>query len=145
MERDVDVFVHILTAVAVLTHSVVGCCWHHGHDSSCREHSTGYVAVNHADRDAAHAECAHHDDVGATTDNCVNDSHAQGCDEERCAFIKCRGPQLTLAMKFVSPEFRVATDADQNIRIVAIALDNGLCRQTVSAASACALLQVWRL
>ena len=144
MERDVDVFVHILTAVAMLTHSVVGCCWHHGHDSSCTEHSTGYVAVNHAEEDAAHAKCSHHD-VGATTDNCVNDSHAQACDEERCTFIKCRGPQLTLGMQFTAPQFRFANDSGQIVRVGALALGNDLCRQAASAASACALLQVWRL
>ena len=140
-----EIFSHILTTLAMLTHSIVGCCWHHGHESLCEGHSSGYVAVSHADGDGAHAKCAHHDDVDATTDDCVNDAHAQGCDEERCTFIKCRVPQLTLGAQFTATQFRSASDADQTMRVAAIALDNDLCRQPGSAAAACALLQVWRL
>lgn len=69
----------ILTALAMLAHVLVGCCWHHEH--SCSAPLTG-IAVTAAAKGDAHAcKCPHHSE----TEEPASPEHDKGpCGEDRC-------------------------------------------------------------
>jgi hypothetical protein len=73
-----------LTAVTVLAHMLLGCCWHHRHASWSLSACTGYVDLVGAD--CHNRSCGHeHDGPGAPTDG--NHRDRDGCDDSRCVFV----------------------------------------------------------
>lgn len=98
----------ILAAVAVLAHSVVGCCWHHTH-SACAHHASlaahdsddgehKHALCNH--EHGAHESCEHeHVDRGVSCPSGAPGKHS--CDEGRCWMMASGGGQ--------GPAYRLAS------------------------------------
>jgi len=93
----------IFTAMAVLPHAVLGCCWHHAHAEV--EHATPAVEVAGVERpdDVSHHHGHRH--TSRSTDSHVadetggHDDHQcphEPCDEPSCAFVSVAKSNLQL-------------------------------------------------
>ncbi len=70
-----------LTSIALLTHVVLGCCWHHGHGG--RPATADNVVV---DRSHDHGQCGHNH--ASAVDPCGEDHQGRdGCNASRCVFV----------------------------------------------------------
>ena len=79
------------TAIAMLAHSVLGCCWHHVHHdgSSCASYCTMHEHREHVDAalvdaDGGDADAHHHDQPGR--------GHHDPADEPDCSFVGGSAP-----------------------------------------------------
>lgn len=103
--------VTILTAVAVLWHTVAGCCAHHSHAGQCCEDSGGAWSVaDQTDSEISRACCQHaHADSGlacaagssgrqfaedSLSNPCPDDGPA-GCNESKCVFAALGSSRLS--------------------------------------------------
>jgi hypothetical protein len=83
----------ILTTVAVLIHSVLGCCLHHSHGCEFgHEHVVSTHADKHGGHNHHHCHDDSHSDESTPADN-HGDNHGddhgdhEDCDEDNCSFI----------------------------------------------------------
>lgn len=89
-------FVHLMTAFAVLWHTVVGCCAHHAH---ANEHvrNDSPRAANQSLNHSHSCGCHHHkcskpstlEDADSTNESCPCD-HSGPCNDPKCAFDTVR-------------------------------------------------------
>ena len=94
-------FVSNLTAAMLLIHSLIGCCWHHGHACAERQETV-----------AIHADCCHDHDGESHDDNEAPARH-HNCE------LKCQGVCTYL------PTQKIVIDAQQllnSIDYVAVVL-----------------------
>lgn len=160
--------ISILTALAMLLHGILGCCWHHAHE--CCGNDEGGAACQCAptssDRaDGAVAECgrashshgcSHDSDSGSDADDAAEgvcsdcrchdgDSHRPGaCAEQHCSFVPSRSlelPELLPVTGVVPVDFHVETSALVN----AYGQDRRDLYPPPTDAARRALTQVWRI
>ena len=89
--------IKLLTAASLLTHCVLGCCWHHAH--GCDDH---HAVVAEAEHGHAHVDGRHVSDHEAATDVAAaligdgEEEHEHGtpCDEPDCSYVKA--PQCSV-------------------------------------------------
>jgi len=84
---------HNVAMYLVLTHMLVGCCWHHAHAehvACCQEHSDAVFFHRHedGDHDTGDHDCPHHD----------SPCHQNGCDEGECVFVV---PEVDTTVKLI--------------------------------------------
>ena len=139
-------FVHAAMLTVMLLHSILGCCWHHGHTHSaaaCQSGSNGERSDLSRISHGLHHTCSHqHGPAQSPADH--EPVHHHQCDQEDCNFLLAKTwefpQQLELTLAFVTdhcadePLVLECTLASQNVKPV---FD--------SAGSRCAVLQVWRI
>jgi hypothetical protein len=69
-----------MTAIALLTHMGLGCCWHHSHAAA---HDTKVAAVTHTGCNHVHPTSA----TPNSTSDRPHHSEDERCDEQRCVVI----------------------------------------------------------
>lgn len=69
--------ISLLTTTSMLIHSIVGCCWHSGHDHADDHTAACEVAVEAVDH--ADESCCGHDHVPSETHQVDNESHQSEC------------------------------------------------------------------
>jgi hypothetical protein len=77
---------NILLAIAVLAHSLAGCCWHHAHAEESSAETT-CCSHRHADETADHGAASHHGKGGSAP----GESSPEGCQEGSCVFLRDGG------------------------------------------------------
>lgn len=82
----------IVTALSLLAHMLLGCCWHHEHP--CVAPSAEVAAIG-TTAEAGHAcECSHHH---GAEEPAAPEHHQSPCDENRCLTeFRDSGPNLGL-------------------------------------------------
>jgi hypothetical protein len=105
--------VAIITAIAVVAHAVVGCCWHSAPSACCGGNaSIASAAANvkiPADCSAEHACCHHHDDGLSVADETPHDEGAEHehsqlptkfpakhCNDTACQMVARQGDQVQI-------------------------------------------------
>lgn len=94
----------VVTALMMLAHSVLGCCWHHvHHDAHAQESSVSTASDDIRHGVHSHDACSHHhakvkaahDHVGPNFGGCCHhespedEGHGHGpCSGSRCSFVK---------------------------------------------------------
>ena len=108
---------NLITAAALLTHMLVGCCWHHAH--ACEEHvDASAELINSA------VECDSHGHQHSESGDHDGDSSHDDCDGQSCVATCDLSPQgfhgidLTLHLAFdISPQttqaFAISRDQTQ--------------------------------
>jgi hypothetical protein len=78
------------TAIALLAHSLLGCCWHHAHADGCEPASACHAAAHHEHHHADRPESAgpRHDEDDP------DHRHPTLCVEPTCSFVGAAAPQL---------------------------------------------------
>lgn len=90
----------MLTCAGVLWHALVGCCAHHGHESTRPAISASCEGCSHADRESSATGVParpHSAGVALESICCDHGGSDRDCSEERCAFPDPRSsgePQL---------------------------------------------------
>ncbi|HYW79927.1 MAG TPA: hypothetical protein VE890_10150 [Thermoguttaceae bacterium] len=89
-----------LTVVAMLMHSVLGCCWHHSHAGQPERSDSQAALLFHT--------CCHHDDHSCSNETAQQDGQPTPgkCDGSRCLFV---GATRTIAVQQVSADASVAS------------------------------------
>lgn len=74
----------VLTSVALTTHALIGCCWHHGHTTphDCAAHE--HMAVQHDPEFESHDE---HDDEDEFEEH-ESSPQSSNCEGIRCVFVR---------------------------------------------------------
>ena len=143
--------------VVMLIHSVMGCCWHHRHEGSCGHASLGATcpaAQLRYSRLSHHSGCEHEHHALAGTEYLHEESsdpasggpsHQTPCEHANCTFW-VEASQSTL------PHFEMLALAGIEYRSeLRLSVDQPIISQAnfkyepVTAASRCAVLQVWRI
>lgn len=83
-----------LTLVSMLSHTMLGCGWHHAHDCHAGEHDTSQT-VNLCHHKTSHAEQGHQHSHSAAAKKCAEQSPQQEpipqdsepCQEGRCSYL----------------------------------------------------------
>jgi hypothetical protein len=138
-----------ITILALLTHAVVGCCWHHDHDGTCESHSHGEFVVDveglthgHDHSGATHA-CAGEDERHSEGTTCCADEHAAACSDAQCVFVKSQPRNWVAAPVAAIFDAALLTNrAPAASRSSAPTRTHGRLPRD-SAISLCAQLQVW--
>jgi hypothetical protein len=128
-------------AIALLAHSLLGCCWHHQH-AGCIGHERACLhAAPHAHHHAEHSRPAaaepQHDDEDS------EHRHHTGCVEPNCSFVGADAPQL-IDVPLTSPAASIgeATVCRCAGRI-ATGISAPIDRESLSTARMRAVLQIW--
>ena len=144
-------FVHASMLTVMLLHSILGCCWHHGHTHSagaCQTGSSGdgpvqsRIQPTHAH--GLHHTCSHyHAPAESPADNERVPHHHQ-CDQDDCHFLLAKTweipEQLELSLALVTD---IRSDVPQVLEYTLAPQDSEPVFDT--AGSRCAVLQVWRI
>jgi hypothetical protein len=112
-----------LTAVSVLIHAMLGCCWHHGHSCATAD-STACAHDEHEHSELAHGCTAEHD---ASPGESGRDRapHRHQCHEATCVATAVHGPnydfliQLTVLGHICVGEFSQFTTPQSAIDSIA--------------------------
>ena len=103
-----------LVASSLLMHAVLGCCWHHGHASSCCDQSQSAQVAQNC--------CHHHDDVGCDDDHdepaptpCKGGPHCHGV----CNYLPVQKTQLDPVQLAAPLDFAVAVLHSSDAHFVA--------------------------
>ncbi len=144
-------FVHAAMLTVMLFHSILGCCWHHGHTHSavaCRTASSGNRPVQsriqptHAH--GLHHTCSHHHVPAQSPADHERVPHHHQCDEDDCHFLLAKAwefpQQLELSLVLESV---IRVDVPQVLECILASQDSEPVFKT--AGSRCAVLQVWRI
>ena len=152
-DRSVPVnrFVHASMLTVMLLHSILGCCWHHGHAHSavaCQTGSSGDRPVpsriQSTHSHGLHHSCSHHHAPAQSPADQEQVPHHHQCDQDDCHFMLAKSwefPQqleLSLALESV-----IRVDVPQVLKGTLASQDSEPMFET--AGSRCALLQVWRI
>jgi hypothetical protein len=138
-----------ITILALLTHAVVGCCWHHDHGGTCKRHFHGAVVADvegathgHDHSDAADV-CAGDDERHSDCVTACSDEHAAACTDTQCVFVKSQSRIWIAAPVATTWDASLpANHAPAASRSSAPARTHGRLPRD-SAVSLCAQLQVW--
>lgn len=138
-----------ITILALLTHAVVGCCWHHDHGGTCDSHFHGAIVVDvegathgHDHSDAADV-CAGEDERHSGCIAGCADEHAAACSDAQCVFVKSQ------PRNWVAAPVATTLDAPLLANLAPAASRSSAPTHTHgrlprdSAVSLCAQLQVW--
>lgn len=138
-----------ITILALLTHAVVGCCWHHDHEGTCESHSHGEFVVDvegpthgHDRSRATHAYAGddeHHSDCVA---RCA-DEHAAACADTQCVFVKSQPQNWVAAPVAATSDAALPTNAVPAASLSSYPTRTHGRLPRDSAVSLCAQLQVW--
>ena len=144
--------VHILTLMAMLWHSVGGCCLHHSH-----AHCKGHEEANSSDSQESPSVCHHHHDCGEhnhsfESPEVPDESQApcngdHECLEGNCVYNKTASPELVDQQ--ISPfQFDVVITSVpvSNGPGLALTLDRAeFSYDAKSSICRCAQMQTWQL
>lgn len=144
-------FVHAAMLTVMLLHSILGCCWHHGHThvvTDCqfgshgeRQESSRIQATHSHGR---HHTCSHHHTPTQSPADQEQVPHHHQCDEDDCHFLLTKTwqfpQQLELSLALVMDS---RADLPQNLTCTLTPQDSGPVFET--AGVRCAVLQVWRI
>ena len=151
-------FVQRLTLAVMLFHSVMGCCWHHSHECSCG-HSTQWAACPVAAKNSHSGSCCgrkhsqplacqsqHLKQPTQTPENGPGQSpHQTRCEHGTCTF-------LVESSDVAVPEFEMLSVPRVEWECLLmqsatrpLLADSNIEMERGSAASRCAVLQVWRI
>jgi hypothetical protein len=147
LDPSVRTVVTHITILALLTHAVVGCCWHHDHEGTCETHFHGAIVV-----DAEGATHGH--DHSNAADVCAGDerhsdcvmacaAEKAACSDAQCVFLKSQ------PRSWIAAPVATTLDAALPAKVVPAASRSSAPTRTRgrlprdSAVSLCAQLQVW--
>ena len=147
----VNRFVQASMLTVMLLHSVLGCCWHHGHTHSagtCQAGSSGDRSVpsriQSTHSHGLHHTCSHYHGPAQSPADHKRVPHHHQCEQDDCHFMLAKSwefpQQLELSLAFVT-DLRV--DVPQVLKGTLAAQDSDPVFDT--AGSRCAVLQVWRI
>ena len=135
-----------VTLLPMLIHSIIGCCWHHGH-SIAGNASHCEFAVTVECHGHPHAHEHHAKDESSRTPTCplpCEHEHERGCDEVRCVYVASESIRHSIAIELKSlvavfNVVRIFVVAPQTVAI------NSTDRppKVIVALQHCALTQVW--
>lgn len=99
----------LLALLPMLLHSILGCCWHHAHESCCGTGNTRVVCQSSvespADAHADHVNSPCHNHVHGTGNSGESPAEPRPdspCDEERCLFAST---SMGVVPQTVAPEW----------------------------------------
>jgi hypothetical protein len=117
--RMASIVLKVLLAASLLTHTVLGCCWHHAHGGECPD---GVVAAGVAEPHCDAEEHAHHAPhhpatadagEGLCTLGCESHEHPAACDEPDCSYVRSSPLRFTFAdMPTLTAVLASSADAD---------------------------------
>lgn len=152
-DRSVSVnrFVHASMLTVMLLHSILGCCWHHGHmhsGAACQTGSSGdrlvQSRIQSTHSHGLHHTCSHQHAPAPSPADHERVPHDHQCDQDDCHFLMAKTwefPQLLeLSLAFESV---IRVDVPQVLECTLAAQDFEPVFET--AGSRCAVLQVWRI
>lgn len=91
----------IMTCLAMLWHSIGGCCWHHDHQNCDGEGSLDEITV----QEIAPEHCSHHHEHHDHSTSHSKDSedpnpcdHSNHCGAADCVFVKSCTPDLSILL-----------------------------------------------
>ena len=152
-DRSVPVnrFVHASMLTVMLIHSILGCCWHHGHTHSgaaCQTASSGDRPVQSRIQ-STHSHglrhtCSHHHAPAQSPADHERVPHHHQCDQDDCHFLLAKTWEFPAQI-----ELLIAFDPDLSHEVPQV-LKGTLAAQDSepvfdTAGSRCAVLQVWRI
>ena len=130
------------TAIAMLAHSLLGCCWHHAH-AGCADHDLAWLQMG-AHHEHHHAD--HPDSMAAEPQGDDEDSdhrHRAPCVEPNCSFVGTDAPQLIDLPLIATAAWTSDTAAPAATRAVAAGFAAQIDRDSLSTARMRAVLQTW--
>lgn len=83
----------ILMLLSMLTHTLLGCGWHHAHDCHAGQQNSCQSAValcGHAEEEHAHHDhehAAHHQETEGETEQSPANPESDPCQEGRCSYL----------------------------------------------------------
>ena len=83
-----------LTAIMVLAHVLLGCCWHHHHAPGYEPAST--TCLDHVGVDCQSGSCGHENACGHHAAG-ADHSHRNGCQGGHCVFGTGQSPRMPAA------------------------------------------------
>jgi hypothetical protein len=149
--RPVFRFVHAAMLSVMLLHSILGCCWHHGHTHSATACLSGSnserpessrIHTTHSHR--LHHTCSHHHTPSQSPADHDQVPHHHQCDQDDCHFLLTKTwqfpDQLELSLAFVTD-----TRADVLQSLPRTLVTQNSEPEFETAGIRCAVLQVWRI
>jgi len=147
----VNRLVHTTVLTAMLLHSILGCCWHHGHshtEATCQTDSNvnrpvqSRVQSTHSH--SLHHACSHHHAPASSPSDHEQVPHQHQCDQDDCHFLLTKSWEFPLQLELsLAFETTVLTVVPQ---VVECSLTQQISRPKFdTAGSRCAVLQVWRI
>ena len=144
-------FVHALMLTVMLLHSILGCCWHHGHTHLGAEYQTGSSGdravqsrIQSTHSHGLHHNCSHHHAPAQSPADHERVPHHHQCGQVDCHFLLAKTWQfpthLELSLALMTD---IRADVPQVLKCTLAAQDSEPVFK--SAGSRCAVLQVWRI
>lgn len=153
-DRSVPVnrFVHASMLTVMLLHSILGCCWHHGHthaaaqcqgDSGRDRSVQSRIQPIHSHAGLGHT-CTHHHAAAQSPADHDSVPHRHHCEQGDCHFFQARTWELPQQIELM---FAFEADVYADVPMVLITTLASQDSEPVfdTAASRCAVLQVWRI
>jgi hypothetical protein len=103
-------FLSYLTAATLAMHTVLGCCWHHGHACGSEYESAVacHAATAHADHDADHC--------GSTDSNSGHQHHGpHTCQGGKCVFLRTAKSGADTLLDVNLPSFVCVQSSDASL------------------------------
>lgn len=147
----VNRLVHASMLAVMLLHSVLGCCWHHGHahsDEACQTNSSGDrpepSRIRSSHSHCLHHTCSHHHAPAQPPADHERVPHHHQCVLEDCHFFLAKTWEFPAQLELlISFEPDLNNDVPQLLKGTLAAQDSEPAFDT--AGSRCAVLQVWRI
>lgn len=144
-------FVHASMLAVMLLHSILGCCWHHGHAHSTGAYQSGSSGdcqvqsqIQSTHSHGLRHTCSHHHAPAHSSADHERVPHHHQCDQEDCNLLLAKTwefpQQLELSLALVTDIF---SDVPQVLECTLAPQDSEPVFDT--AGSRCAVLQVWRI
>lgn len=153
-DRSVPVnrFVHASMLTVMLLHSILGCCWHHGHAHSgatCQTGSSGDRSVQSRIQSThprgLHHTCSHHHAPVQSPTEHEQVPRRHHCEQSNCDILMPERWEFPQQLELL---FAFETDIRVDMTLILVCTLASQDSEPVSddtAGSRCALLQVWRI
>lgn len=143
--------ISLLTCLAMLWHSVGGCCWHHDHNECDQSDSLSEaVTCSHSSDHCSHhhTEHQHSSDEKHDSQDSSPCNHAQHCEAASCVCVKSSSPDLSKLLPTLGLfDQRTHDELSLHVGLLICNPDRDvLCpREELSSQQHCALRQSWLL
>lgn len=108
----------LLTATSMLIHSIVGCCWHSGHDHTC-DHTAACETAAVETVEHGHETSCDHDHEADTEHHSDDDGHQhddEPCHPDGCSEHSC----VSMLTPSVSTDLLIATVMAWSTQVVSV-------------------------
>ena len=144
-------FVHAAMLTVMLLHSILGCCWHHGHThsgaaclSGLNSERSGLSGLQSTHSHGLHHTCSHHHSPVQSPADHERVPHHHQCDQDDCHFLMAKTWEFTQQLE-LSLAFVVDHCVDEPLVLECNLAPQNSEPMFDTAGSRCAVLQVWRI